>query len=100
MNINKLPVVIGISLLSGVVSSIVFMETKYFMYMSNPPFEISKEKYLKIIKNKNTPGEIDYSSTIDEKKVYNYELGALTAVSVFAGLLIFNGLRNGKKTNP
>jgi hypothetical protein len=35
-----------------------------------------------------------------EKKVYNYELGSLTAVSVFAGLLILNGLRNGKKTNP
>jgi hypothetical protein len=95
MNINKLPVVIGISLLSGVVSSLLLMETKYF-WMSTPPREITKEEY----SSEKSRGVFGGARFVMEKKTYNYELGALTAVSVFAGLLIFNGLRNGKKTNP
>ncbi len=94
MNINKLPVVIGISLLSGVASSLIFMETRYF-YMSKTPREITKEEY----SSEKGKGVYGGARFLMEKKVNNYEIGALTAVSVFAGLLIFNGLRNGKKTN-
>jgi hypothetical protein len=98
MFLKGLPIIVGISLLCGVVTAVIFRETKYFE-MINPPTEISIEKY-KLWKNGDSGLGLPCPSCpaqVVEKKVYNYELGALTAVSVFAGLLILNGLRKGKK---
>lgn len=99
MFLKGLPVIVGISLLCGVISCVAFMETRYFQ-MKETPREISQEEYKMWKENNPLENCINCSSGVVEKMVYNYELGALTAVSVFAGLLIFNGLRNGKKTNP
>jgi hypothetical protein len=96
MFLKGLPIIVGISLLCGVISCITFMETRYFQ-MKETPREISQEEY-KMWKENNPITEcINCSSGVVEKKFYNYELGSLTAVSVFAGLLILNGLRKGKK---
>ena len=99
MFLKGLPIIVGISLLCGVATAVIFRETKYFL-MIKPPTEISIEKY-KLWKNGDPhAGHAPCPSCpaeVAEKKVYNYELGALTAISVFAGLLILNGLRKGKK---
>jgi hypothetical protein len=87
MNLKKLSIIIGITLLSGVLASFVFGETKYY-YMSK---EITEHEY-KEIKDVFFPGMV----TI--KKVNNYEVGILTAISVFSGLLVLNGLIKNKKS--
>ncbi len=94
MNLKRLSVIIGISLLSGVIASIVFGETKYF-YMSKEPREITKQEYKRSI---NDYSCYNCAEMVTWKKVNNYEVGMLTAISVFSGLLVLNGLINNKKS--
>jgi hypothetical protein len=90
MNLKKLSVIIGVSLLSGVMASVVFCETKYF-YMSKEPREITKQEY-------NSERASTLSEMVTWKKENNYELGMLAAISVFSGLLVLNGLVSNKKS--
>ncbi len=93
MLLKGLNIIIGISLLSGVVTTVVFKESKYFdTYQSLK--EISKEEFIDLV-YKNDGRNKKFAL---KKEEYNFELGALTAVSVFASFLVLNGLMKTKKT--
>jgi hypothetical protein len=89
MNKRHLSIVLGISLLAGVLSTLIFQQTKYFQMLQEPR-EI-------------TLGEYNYekqracsncASLVTIKQVNNYEIGGLVFVSTFAILLIVSNLKN------
>lgn len=93
MDLKKLSVIIGVSLLIGVATTVVFKKSKYFDTYDSF-VEISKERYIELVYENNGRNK----KFVLKKEEYNFELGALTAVSVFASFLVLNGLIRTKKT--
>ena len=93
MSLKGLTIIVGISLLSGVVTTVVFKESKYFDTYESLT-EISKERFIDLVNENNGRNK---KFTL-KKEEYNFELGALTTVTVFASFLVLNGLIKAKKT--
>jgi hypothetical protein len=93
MSLKSLTIFIGISLLSGVITTVVFKESKYFDTYESLT-EISKERFIDLVYEDNGRNK----KFALKKEENNFELGALTAVSVFAIFLVLNGLIKTKKT--
>lgn len=93
MNKNPIMMILGISLLVGVLTAVIFQETKYYQ-MLREPREISQSEY---ISHKEDSSCYNCAEMVTEKKSINYEVGGLTAVTLFAGLLIFVNLKKSRQ---
>ena len=93
MNKNPIMMILGISLLVGVLTAVIFQETKYYQ-MLREPREIS---HLEYVNHKKESSCRNCAEMVTEKKSINYEVGGLTAVTLFAGLLIIVNLKKGRQ---
>lgn len=87
---KNLFLVVGVSILIGVGTGLIFQEYEYFMmHPTNPKREISEKFY-------NTFGDGNSTLTLKENN-FNTELGLLSTVSSIAIGLIILGLYGKKK---
>jgi hypothetical protein len=89
MNNRSLSIVLGISLLAGVLSTVIFQQTKYFI-MYDPPREVTKKEYESMEYRSRC---VNCAELAAIKNVLNYEVGGLVFISTFATLLIITNLK-------